>query len=85
MLILQGKYQVAQNKRLTIFAEPRVQPRGASDLDIVALREACQANEGRCEVQVSTQHGTMQGILTEKKPKKFNLWQFEGHLSFPTR
>ncbi|EYB69835.1 hypothetical protein DEIPH_ctg001orf0055 [Deinococcus phoenicis] len=85
MLTLQGKYHVAQNKRLTIFAEPRAQQAGTLDEDIQALREACEAAGGCCDVHVLTQHGLMRGTLTEKKPKKFNLWQFEGHLSFPPR
>lgn len=85
MLTLQGKYQVAQNKRLTILAEPSARHTAALDLDIQALRQACDAGGGRCTVQVVTQHGPMHGTLIEKRPKKFNLWQFEGHLSFPPR
>lgn len=85
MLILEGKYHVAPNKRLTIFAEPQDQPKGTLDTDIQAMRAACDANQGRCDVHVLTQNGFMQGTLTEKKPRKFSLWQFEGHLSFPPR
>ncbi len=85
MLTLQGNYHVAQNKRLTIFAEPRARQSAALDLDIQALRAACDTGGGRCAVHVLTQHGPMQGTLTEKKPRKFSEWQFEGHLSFPPR
>ncbi|MBB5233224.1 hypothetical protein [Deinococcus budaensis] len=85
MLTLQGKYHVAPNKRLTILAEPHGQRAAALDSDIQAMRAACEAGEGRCDVHVLTQHGFMQGTLTEKKPRKFSLWQFEGHLAFPPR
>ncbi|SMB80029.1 hypothetical protein [Deinococcus hopiensis] len=84
MLILEGKYQVQQNKKLTILAEGKVQPKGTLDSDIAALQESCRTT-GRCDVQVVTQHGVMQGTLVEKKPRQFSLWQYEGHLSFPPR
>ncbi|GAA5513736.1 hypothetical protein Dcar01_02481 [Deinococcus carri] len=85
MLTLQGKYRVSDTKRLTILAESGAQRSEALTADIVALRAACHLNSGRCEVHVSTQHGLMYGTLVEKKPRRFNLWQFEGHLSFPQR
>ena len=84
MLILEGRYNVQQNKRLTILAEGKVQPKGTLDSDIAALQDHCREN-GRCDVQVHTQHGVMQGTLVEKRPRKFSLWQYEGHLSFPPR
>ncbi|WP_189008609.1 hypothetical protein [Deinococcus malanensis] len=84
MLILNGKYHVQQNKRLTILAEAGHLPKGTLQSDIDALHDDCQTH-GRCDVQVNTQHGLMHGTLVEKKPLKFSLWQFEGHLSFPAR
>ena len=32
--------------------------------------------------RVAAQHGLMQGTLVEKRPMKFNLGSYEGHLSF---
>ncbi|MFC4425522.1 hypothetical protein [Deinococcus navajonensis] len=85
MLTLQGTYHVAPNKRLTILAESGHQPKGTLATDIVALSEACAAGGGQCDIHVTTQHGPMFGTLVEKKPRKFSLWQFEGHLSFPSK
>lgn len=85
MLTLEGKYHVAPNKRLTILAELGESPRGTLVTDIEALGRACAQNDGRCEVQVTTQHGPMRGTLVEKKPRKFSLRLFEGHLAFPPR
>lgn len=84
MLILNGKYYVQPNKRLTIFPEIKIFPKGTLESDITALRTNCELN-GRCEVQVMTQHGIMIGILVEKKPMQLRLWQFEGHLAFPAK
>lgn len=84
MIILEGKYNVQQNKRLSIFAEGKALPKGTLETDIAALQKNC-AGTGRCDVQVMTQHGIMFGTLIEKKPLQFSLWQFEGHLSFPPR
>ncbi len=85
MLTLHGRYHVAPNKRLTILVEADKQPKGTLQTDIDALIQACAQNTGRCDVQVTTQHGTMQGTLTEKKPLKFSHRQFEGHLAFLPR
>lgn len=85
MLTLQGRYHVAPNKRLTILAEAGQQPKGTLETDIQALREACAQNAGRCEVEVTTQHGTMRGTLIEKKARKLSLRLFEGHLAFLPR
>ena len=84
MLILNGKYHVQPNKRLTILTENKVLPREIFESDIAAMRTGCELN-GRCEVQVMTQHGVMFGTLVEKKPIQMRLWQFEGHLSFPAK
>ncbi|MFB9993225.1 hypothetical protein ACFFLM_14730 [Deinococcus oregonensis] len=81
MLTLQGKYHVAQNKRLTILAEATANQPLPLAVDIDALRDAC-ADTGRCDLYVMTQHGLMQGTLVEKRPMKFNLGSYEGHLSF---
>lgn len=85
MLTLHGHYHVAPNKRLTILAEADQQPKGTLQTDIQALSEACAQNAGRCEVQVITQHGRMQGTLIEKKPRQFTQRLFEGHLAFLPR
>lgn len=87
MLTLQGTYQVAPNKRLTILAEPQGTHPQMPVLrgDAQALRAACEEGEGRCDVQVQTQHGPMRGTLVEKRPRKFSMWQFEGHLGFLPR
>lgn len=85
MLTLQGHYHVAPNKRLTILAEFSSLPKGTLETDIAALGEACARNGGQCDVQVNTQHGPMRGTLVEKKPRKFSLRLFEGHLAFLPR
>ncbi|WP_216322675.1 hypothetical protein [Deinococcus aestuarii] len=85
MLTLHGHYQVAPNKRLTILAEADKPPKGTLQTDIQALSEACAQNAGRCEVQVTTQHGRMQGTLVERKPHQVSRRLFEGHLAFLPR
>lgn len=85
MLILQGRYHVAPNKRLTILAEAKQQPKGTLQTDIDALSEACARNAGRCEVQVTTQHGPMRGTLVERKGRKYDLRLFEGHFAYLPR
>lgn len=85
MIILQGTYQVAPTKRLTILAESGHQGKGTLATDIDALSKGCAQGGGKCDITVTTQHGPMTGTLYEKKPRKLSLWQFEGHLSFPQR
>lgn len=85
MLTLQGRYQVAPNKRLTILAESDTLPKGTLEVDIEALGQACSRDGGRCEVQVTTQHGPMLGTLVERRARRFSLRLFEGYLAFPPR
>ncbi len=84
MLVLNGKYHVQPNKKLTILPEIKVLPKGTLQSDIDALSADCVAN-GQSAVQVMTQHGLMHGTLVEKKPLQLRLWQFEGHLFFPEK
>lgn len=85
MLTLQGQYQVAPNKRLVILAEPEQPLKGGLLTDLEALNEACSRQNGRCEVQVNTQSGLMQGTLVEKQGRQFNRRQYEGYLAFLPR
>lgn len=85
MLILEGRYHVAPNKRLTISADTTGLPKGGSLADLEALNKACLLNDGRCEVQVTTQNGLMQGTLVERQGRQFHRRLFEGYLAFPTR
>ena len=84
MLVLNGKYHVQPNKKLTILPEVKILPKGTLQADINALSAECVAN-GQTAVQVMTQHGLMYGTLVEKKPLQLRLWQFEGHLFFPEK
>ncbi|AFD26029.1 hypothetical protein [Deinococcus gobiensis] len=85
MLTLEGQYHVAPNKRLTISADTTGLPKGGSLTDLEALSRACLLNNGRCEVQVTTQNGVMQGTLTERPSRQFHRRLFEGYLAFPSR
>ncbi|UBV45390.1 hypothetical protein LAJ19_19860 (plasmid) [Deinococcus taeanensis] len=72
MLILEGRYHVQPNKRLTIFPEGKTLPKGTLESDISALRKDFEM-KGHSEVQVITQHGVMFGTLMEKKTASTSL------------
>ncbi|WP_156372972.1 hypothetical protein [Deinococcus sp. Leaf326] len=82
MVILQGRYQVSPTKRLTISAEPHKSPEGAFLLDLQALQQACDLNEGHCEIQISTLYGVMRGTLVERPGRRFHHRLYEGHVAF---
>ncbi|MFC5846846.1 hypothetical protein [Deinococcus petrolearius] len=82
MIILRGRYQISPSKRLTISAEPKQFPKGDFLTDLEAIQQACVLNNGLCEVQVSTVHGTMQGTLKERPGRKFHHRLFEGYVAF---
>ena len=82
MITLQGRYQISPSKRFTISAEPRHLPTGVFLTDLQAIQQVCDCNEGHCEIQVSTAHGTMQGTLTERPGRRFHHRLFEGYVAF---
>ncbi|RJF75942.1 hypothetical protein D3875_00350 [Deinococcus cavernae] len=82
MLRLQGQYQVAPNKRLTIIADPHHLPKGTLITDIDALSQACADNAGHCQVQITTPYGLMEGTLLMRSATSLRRRSFQGSFSF---